>query len=1030
MLGWIQRGRGVAVDPVRVAGVQLAFHPAARFGLRSPLEDPLYPDRPDVLEFVPEDAWGRRKELRARVRQAYEVQLAAKLRAIVATLRSWDVQVVVFPEYSVPWGCLPALAEAAGSMVVVAGTHGVELRRESKAIYQSLKVPAPTLGTSVSPVLADGRARRLVPKLSRSKWERSMTPGRGWQPVPLPSGLPGPLAVLICLDFLNRDEHRDEIGGLDEARFLAVPSSTPFSTTDEFAGKALEQARRYGRPVIYANDARQGGTSVFVDDGRSGDSRFPECIGQLEAGDEGVVIADVDLGFYPPGRSTRYRDGDEPPAVPFACASFVYRSVDADVAYAAVLDQLSDVLSRDGDPDVESVVSALHDAREVLRQAGTRGGGAARKSRLSLLIHELDGITQMEYVRRFTREVVLPAEVLPLPELRRGLAAGAGNAVCSWRDNGVIGHGLDQIQVRCRNATVGMGKDTLTPSGQRTREAVVERVGGARGPFTAVPLPPLGEWTVKVTPRPGRVGGGVDGLAADRVRLLTELQQLLEAEGAEETAVLYASRVGQEEAHSGRRGAALDVVVLLVHMVGVVRAVLPDSENLPAWEAVRLQVSPHYGISETEVVTRLERNERIAVLRSRFTGARDRATDTLARCVDKTVGHYVPARVRVDDADAVDGLAALDEWATARVRAPSAVVLGGPGAGKSTLLAAWAAREADPLRVLCQLASAGLSGDLWDLVVREAGAEPSPANRAAAGVLVRTGRLVPCFDGFDEWRADAVAADFPRMLTELFRLAADGGRVLVSCRDDYLPGSEAFETAMTQALPAGWSGPGRGYRRFDMELFGETQVQEFVRAVRGAGAGAALERITELDPPADLVRRPFLLGLLLDVVDALEPGSTVPNAYVFEQYLAGWLAQSGAEPTPGQKELVAERLAAHLWREGRSSCGGAELDRIVRDVSGGEPPENVGGPFYGRRGDSVRFSHRVFQDFFLARHVVRELVDRRFDVLDTEPFTPDVVEFVGQLLDGAYASPKDSEPVAALRRWLTEGRRVVARPDD
>jgi WD40 repeat protein len=470
------------VGRVRVASVQLDFHPAAFLNRRSPLEDPLYPDLPDVLEFAPSRVLDRRDELRARVRAAYEEQLTAKLRALVATLRSWGVRIAVFPEYSVPWECLPALAQAAGSMVLVAGTHGVERGDEPRAVYDRLGVAAPVPGTSVSPVLAGGRALALVPKMSRSRWERFMTRGRGWRLVPLPSGLPGPVAVLVCLDFLHRErpEHRDVIGpGLDGARFLAVPSLTPLTTTSEFAVKAWDEARRYGRPVIYTNGAQEGGTSVFVDDGRPGDDcRFPDCIGRLEAGDEGVVVADVDLGFYPPGRSTRYRDGDEPPAVPFACASFVYRSVDADVAYARVLDQLSEALSREGDRDVESVVSVLQDAQvqDVLRLAGARSGSAARKSRLIALMRDLGRITQVEDIRKFTREVVLPAEVLPLPELRRGLAGGAGKAVGAWRDEGVIELGLEPIEVRC--AAAAEGESTLTTFGRQTLDAVVGQVAG------------------------------------------------------------------------------------------------------------------------------------------------------------------------------------------------------------------------------------------------------------------------------------------------------------------------------------------------------------------------------------------------------------------------------------------------------------------------------------------------------------------------------------------------------------------------
>src|SRR5690606_4574343 len=144
----------------------------------------------------------------------------------------------------------------------------------------------------------------------------SLVIGEGWAPIEFELGggpaIPGPLGVMICLDFLYRErpEHREQVGpGLDRARFLAVPSFTPWHSAGEFANRAWEEARRDGRPGLWANVASQGGSSIFVDEGRGVELRnYPRRVGLLEPGDEGVIVADVDLGYRRVGDSTRYGD--------------------------------------------------------------------------------------------------------------------------------------------------------------------------------------------------------------------------------------------------------------------------------------------------------------------------------------------------------------------------------------------------------------------------------------------------------------------------------------------------------------------------------------------------------------------------------------------------------------------------------------------------------------------------------------------------------------------------------------------------
>jgi predicted amidohydrolase len=340
----------------RVAVVQLAYHPAAVVQRRSPQEDPLFefskpdqPPKPDSLlpasGDVPARFKSRLDQLRRRIRETYNEQLLDRIKALLSACRTWQVQLVVFPEYSIPWEILGGVADAAADMVVIAGTHAVTRAARQSGLYQKLGAEElPDAGMAVCPVLYQGRLLGLQAKLNPAVPERdSLVPGRRWQPVALPHTIPGPCGVMICLDFLYREgpQHRGLVSEvLSGCRFLAVPSLTPYYTAGEFAGKAWEEARRYGRPVLYADIASGGGTSVYVDEGAPADlRRFPDQAGYLEPGDEGVIVADVDLGYERVGPSTRYDAAR--PIRPVAAASFVYRAHAIGDQYAAFLDKLS-----------------------------------------------------------------------------------------------------------------------------------------------------------------------------------------------------------------------------------------------------------------------------------------------------------------------------------------------------------------------------------------------------------------------------------------------------------------------------------------------------------------------------------------------------------------------------------------------------------------------------------------------------------------------------------------------------------------
>src|SRR6185436_9436379 len=106
----------------------------------------------------------------------------------------------------------------------------------------------PVIGSAVAPVIQAGRALALQPKLSASRSEPDLIPGRQWAPLPLGEAR---LGVLTYLDFLKlRDaDVAPLVGrGIDECAVLAVPSLTQLTAVTNFERNAEELLSSWGRP--------------------------------------------------------------------------------------------------------------------------------------------------------------------------------------------------------------------------------------------------------------------------------------------------------------------------------------------------------------------------------------------------------------------------------------------------------------------------------------------------------------------------------------------------------------------------------------------------------------------------------------------------------------------------------------------------------------------------------------------------------------------------------------------------------------
>ncbi len=220
----------------RVALCQLHFHPATvyRFGsaMLQPMREPVYihSSSEGLATHVLGAFSGTWEEeqtvdaLRDTLRDVYLEFLRRRLTFILELCRSWRVELVVFPEFSIPGELLVGLMDAAKGMNVVFGSHQATRYLIKSGLYSKLGDPEVQQNDAVVPVLTrDGKwivGARYLPQ------EKLTWPKAG----PLVS-LPDGLRLLVVPDQNPRyiDEDSLRKAAADAAIVLRLYTPPPMS---------------------------------------------------------------------------------------------------------------------------------------------------------------------------------------------------------------------------------------------------------------------------------------------------------------------------------------------------------------------------------------------------------------------------------------------------------------------------------------------------------------------------------------------------------------------------------------------------------------------------------------------------------------------------------------------------------------------------------------------------------------------------------------------------------------------------------
>ncbi|MGW0802844.1 WD40 domain-containing protein [Nonomuraea sp. NPDC002799] len=292
--------------------------------------------------------------------------------------------------------------------------------------------------------------------------------------------------------------------------------------------------------------------------------------------------------------------------------------------------------------------------------------------------------------------------------------------------------------------------------------------------------------------------------------------------------------------------------------------------------------------------------------------------------------------------------------------------------------------------------------------------------------LLRQGRIVLLFDGFDELVTRLTFDRAADHLATLLAAAEDKAKIVVASRTQHFKSHSQVLTSlgeMVGVLPQ--------RRVLSVEDFTPDQIRSYLlnRFEDGDEARARMSLMGEIEDLLALAQNPRMLSFIADLdADRLRTVAgarhTLSPALLYEEILGSWLAfeerrakvpGSPAALTTGELWRAVTALAARLWESGESLLGVDELTEIGEtltdladgQLSGAHAAYRMGsGSLLVRTEEGMfGFIHASVMEWLIARHIAATLDNPV--LLARRPLSALTVEFLCDLAD-----------VAALRAWV------------
>lgn len=287
----------------RLGLAQISVNPAYADELVSCIQEPNFPTENGKTGLFSISGLDEIARLQQNIGEKYVAHLNRKVESVVRFASSKGVELLVFPEYSIPPETLPlchALSEELG-IALIAGSHVITLTESAQQTYRNLDLVFDVGVTPREERVRQAACIAFVPrqkpiafvKYSRSKWEQpylikgdptshafEMNTKRG----------PIEVQVLICIEALSGKQPKEKH---TIPRLVAITAFTP--KIDPFHDEGKRNLLK-GKCTLFANVAEFGGSRIFARAETAG-LWFTEKDGSkpIPKGSEGLLVIEADL---------------------------------------------------------------------------------------------------------------------------------------------------------------------------------------------------------------------------------------------------------------------------------------------------------------------------------------------------------------------------------------------------------------------------------------------------------------------------------------------------------------------------------------------------------------------------------------------------------------------------------------------------------------------------------------------------------------------------------------------------------------
>ncbi len=396
--------------------------------------------------------------------------------------------------------------------------------------------------------------------------------------------------------------------------------------------------------------------------------------------------------------------------------------------------------------------------------------------------------------------------------------------------------------------------------------------------------------------------------------------------------------------------------------------------------------------------------------------------------------NYIPQDVIIENTPAAQPLLGYaDRWLS-EPQGGFFTLLGDFGTGKTSFTKRLAHdlaikyekdKTSSPIPVLINLKDVskalGLENIIFDHFSRTANMNVSPE---AFLHLLKEGKIILIFDGFDEMATQSNVALTMKNFQELNRAFAGKAKILLTCRTHYFKDrAETEETlkakkkGMTETATQLYLAiqDKQGYSLGYLQEFGKPQIEEYLKKTLPDSWQETKAFIDKVYNLKDLASRPVLLDMIVKSLPAIkEKREDIRVTDLYSAYVQSWIERDDwrHELTREGREFLAEEIAWRIWDQETDRVHYTHINELlkdyfkekktvvtIRDVEYASSEARTASFLTRDDQGNYGFAHRSFLEYFLARRMAARLNGGDIKALDIKPLSREVILFMSRMME-------------------------------